>query len=106
MNTLVIHNLEIDLLIDLLSNRCADILSKVWRGDDIVLGVFILEDSESRELGVSITTVLEYRPKENSCSLIFHSARVYAADEAPEAAEAHLRQTLIEFSEENDWTWE
>ena len=105
MNTLVIHNLEIDLLIDLLSNRCSDILSKVWRSDDTVCGVFILEDAESRELGVSITTILEYKQKENNCTVIFHSARICDESATAAAAEAQLRQTIIEFAEENDWTW-
>ncbi|MFW9919062.1 MAG: hypothetical protein ACFFED_05640 [Candidatus Thorarchaeota archaeon] len=106
MNTLVIHNLEIDLLIDLLSNRCADILSKVWRGDDLVSGVFILEDAESRELGVSITTILEHKSKENSCTVVFHAARVCDENATALAAEAQLRNTLVEFAEENDWRWE
>ena len=69
MNTIVIHDLDINLLVDHLSNRCSDILSKVWRGDDIVSGVFILEDAESRELGVSVTTIVEYKVEERSCSV-------------------------------------
>ena len=106
MNTIVIHDLEIDLLVDLLSNQCSDILSKVWRGDDLVSGVFILEDAESRELGVSITTIVEHKPEERTCSVTFHAARVCEESATAEAAEAQLRQTLIEFVEENEWRWE
>ncbi len=105
MNNLVIQNLEIDLLIDLLSNHCSDILSKVWRGDDTLSGVFILEDAESRELGVSITTILEHRSKENTCSVTIHAARICDDSNTAEAAEAQLRNTLIEFADENDWKW-
>ncbi len=101
----MIYNLDIDLLIDLLSNRCSDIISKVWRSDTLVSGVFILEDAESQELGVSITTIVEYRPDDSKCSVILHAARVGKDIDAAEAAEAQLRHTLIEFAEENRWTW-
>ncbi len=106
MNTLVFRNHEINLLIDLLSNRCSDILSKVWRGDDTISGVFILEDAESRELGVSITTIIEHRMKENICTVTIHAARICDDITTADASEAQLRNTLIEFADENDWIWE
>ncbi|MFW9907750.1 MAG: hypothetical protein ACFFEF_04185 [Candidatus Thorarchaeota archaeon] len=106
MNTLVMKNLEIDLLIDLLSNQCSDILSKVWRNDDLVSGVFILEEPKVKDLGVSITTVVEHKVPDATCKLTIHGSRVLDQTEVAEAAEAHLRQTLIEFAEENEWAWE
>ena len=106
MNSLVIHNLDIDLLIDLLSNQCSDILSKVWREGDIVAGVFILEESEVRDLGVSTTTIIDYHVSKGWCKIIIHSARVKGATAVADAAEAHLRQTLIDFAEENGWPFE
>lgn len=106
MNTLVIHNLEIDRLIDFLSNECSDILSKVWREGEIVAGVFILEESESKDLGVSTTTIIDHLVPEKRCKIFIHTARVRGATDVADAAEAHLRQTLIDFAEENEWTWE
>jgi hypothetical protein len=102
----VIHNLDVDLLIDFLSNQCSDILSKVWREGDIVAGVFILEESEAKDLGVSTTTIIDYHVPEKRCKVYIHSARVEGALNVAEAAEAHLRQTLIDLVEENDWTCE
>ena len=106
MNSLVIHNLDVDLLIDLLSNQCSDILSKVWREGDIVAGVFILEESEAKDLGVSTTTIIDHHVSEGWCKVIIHSARVEGATNVADAAEAHLRQTLIDFAEENGWSWD
>ena len=106
MNTIVIHNLDVDLLIDYLSNQCSDILSKVWREGDIIAGVFILEESEAKDLGVSTTTIIDYQVPEKRCKIYIHTARVEGAITVAEAAEAHLRQTLIDLAEENEWTWE
>ena len=105
MITLEIQNLEIDLIIDLLSNQCSDILSKVWREGDIVAGVFILEDSESRNLGINITTIIDYRPSTQRCKVTVHAARTAGVEKDADAAEERLKQTLIDFAEENEWPW-
>ena len=106
MITLEIKALEIDLIIDLLSNRCSDILSKVWREGDIVAGVFILEDSESQNLGINITTVVDHRLSTELCKITIHAARTAGIEEDGIAAEERLKETLIDFAEENEWKWE
>lgn len=106
MITLEIQNLEIDLIIDFLSNQCSDILSKVWREGDIVAGVFILEDSESQNLGINITTIIDYRPSSEICKITVHAARTAGVEKDATAAEKRLRQRLIDFADENGWKWQ
>ncbi len=105
MITLEIQNFEIDLVIDFLSNQCSDILSKVWREGDTVAGVFILEDSESQDLGINITTIIDYKLSTEICKVIVHAARTAGVEKNATAAEERLRKRLIDFAEENEWTW-
>ncbi|MDF1540266.1 MAG: hypothetical protein P1Q69_15335 [Candidatus Thorarchaeota archaeon] len=105
MITLEIQNLEIDLIIDFLSNQCSDILSKVWREGDIVAGVFILEDSEKQNLGINITTIVDYGASTEICKVTVHAARTAGVENDATAAEERLRKKLIDFAEENEWTW-
>lgn len=106
MKTLEMQNLEIDLIIDLLTNQCSDIFSKVWREGDVVAGVFILEDSESQNLGINITTVIDYKTSDEICKITIHAARTCGVEDDATAAEERLKQTLIDFAEENEWDWQ